>query len=210
MAEHETSPMQASIAMLRPSADGLPALDAALASMPARYSLRTYRPGDEVVWAEIMNTGGMGAWDIARTRSELTGRPFPQFDPEGLFFVVDRARDQPIGSACAWLEDPAETETGFLHMVCVLPEHRGQRLSYVACLAALHRLRERGYRRIRLFTNGWRLGAIKVYLELGFLPHYRDSLDPARWQEVLRTLGWAAPVEPVIEPAPGHGQAERG
>jgi mycothiol synthase len=186
--------------MLRLSLDGLPSLDETVVALPEKYALRTYRPGDETAWAEIMNSGDMGTWGVARTRTELTGRPFPQFDPDGLFFVVDQAENRPIGSACAWLLEPAETETGVLHMVCVLPEHRGHRLGYVVCLAVLHRLRERGYRRVRLITHEWRLGAIKVYLELGFQPLYRDPLHPTQWQEVVRSLAWTAPVQPVDGP----------
>ncbi|HEX5414919.1 MAG TPA: GNAT family N-acetyltransferase [Chloroflexota bacterium] len=200
MSEHEAPPRRPSLQMLRPDLEGLPSLDAALAALPARYHLQTYRPGDEAAWAEIMNTGEMGAWDVDRTQAELTGRPVPQFDPDGLFFVVDGSEERPIGSACAWLLDPGETETGVLHMVCVLPEHRGHRLSYVVCLAVLHRLRARGYRRVRLTTHEWRLGAVKVYLQLGFQPVYTDPMHPAQWEDVLHVLGWPAPIQPISGP----------
>src|SRR5262249_36151393 len=160
------------------SLDDLPSLDAALAQLPDGYHLRTYRPGDEATWAEIMNTGELGPWDVARTRAELTGCPDPQFDAEGLFFVTAAPEERPVGSARAWLLDLLETQTGVLHMVCVRPEHRGRRLSHALCLAVLHRFRQRGFRRVLLNTHDWRLGAIKVYLELGFRPVYRDAAHP--------------------------------
>jgi mycothiol synthase len=197
MAQENVSEKRPSLRMLRPSLEGLPSIEAALQDLPEGYRLRTYRPGDEAAWAEIMNTGQMGEWDVTRTNAELTGRP--QFDPEGLFFVIAGQDELPIGSACAWRLSPEETETGYLHMVCVLPEHRGRRLSYVLCLAVLDRFRQRGYQRALLDTHDWRLGAIKVYLQLGFQPLYRDPLHPQQWQEVVRALGWFEPLQPVVE-----------
>src|SRR6266545_2626199 len=186
-----------SLQMLRPSLDDLPSLQEAIASLPAEYAFRTYRPGDEDAWAAIMNTGEMDHWDAARTREKLTGVPWPQFDPDGLYFVTHGPEEQPVGSACAWLSDPAEKETGVLHMVCVLPEHRGHNLSYVLCLAVLHRFRERGFRAVRLNTGDWRLGAVKTYLKLGFQPLINKPEQPAAWEQVLKTLGWKGALSPV-------------
>ncbi len=190
-----------SLQMLRPSLDDLPSLATALASTlggPAGYRFRTYRQGDEAAWAAIMNTGEMDQWDAARTREKLTGCPRPQFDPEGLFFITYGAAEQPVGSACAWLLRPDETETGILHMVCVLPEHRGRGLAYPLCLAVLHRFRERGFRKVRLNTGDWRLGAIKTYLHLGFQPLITKPEQPQVWSEVARRLSWREPLTPII------------
>jgi mycothiol synthase len=191
-----------SIQMIRPDLDGLPSLDEAVAALPPGYGFRTYRPGDEAAWAELMNTGEMGTWDAARTREKLTGCPAPQFDPAGLYMVTYGPDERLVGSACAWLTDPAETQTGTLHMVCVSPEHRGRNLSYAPCLAVLHRFRARGFRRVRLNTHEWRLGAVKIYLRLGFQPLYRRPTHPEQWREVAQALGWTGPLTPVVEPAP--------
>jgi len=185
--------------MLRPDLEGLPPLAPVLAALPDGYTMRTYQPGDEAAWAALMNAGDMGFWDVETTRQKLTGLPFPQFDPAGLFLVVHGPQQQIVGSACAWLADPAETELGILHMVCVLPEHRGRRLSYAPCLAVLHRFRERGLRRVRLNTGAHRLGAVKVYLELGFQPVYQRPWHPEQWQEIVAKLGWSLPLAPVVE-----------
>jgi mycothiol synthase len=192
--------------MLRPDLKDLPPLAPALAALPAGYGFRTYRPGDEAAWAAIMNhmdPERPGEWDAARACEKLTGRPSPQFDPEGLFFVTFGPDATPVGSACAWLTDAAESETGILHMVCVLPNHRGQRLSYPLCLAVLHRFRRRGFRRVRLNTGDWRLGAVKIYLELGFQPVYRHPLHPQQWETVVQTLGWTQPLGPILEQEAG-------
>jgi mycothiol synthase len=193
--------------MVRSRLDDLPALEPLVAALPVGYGFRTYRPGDEAGWAALMNTGEMDTWDAAKVREWLTGRPYPQFDPDGLFVLTFRdgagapgAAEQIVGSACAWLLDPAERETGILHMVCVLPEHRGAGLSTLVCLAVLHRFRTRGYKRVLLNTGDWRLGAVKIYLKLGFQPLYRLPSHPQQWQEVVRALHWEAPLSPELDP----------
>jgi GNAT superfamily N-acetyltransferase len=199
------------IQMLRPHLEGLPPLAPALAALPPRLRLRTYREGDEPSWAGLMNTGQMGEWTAQRTREQLTGRPSPQFDPQGFFVLATLpslegegesrgGAETRAGAACAWLRDPQERETGVLHMVCVLPAHRGRGLSYPLCLAVLHRFRERAYRRVALNTHEWRMGAVKVYLRLGFQPLYRHPRHPEQWAGVLRTLGWKEPVQAMEEP----------
>jgi mycothiol synthase len=197
-------PDRPSIQMVRPHLEGLPPLAAAVAALPPGYRLRRYRPEDQPGWTALMNTGQMGEWTAQRTREQLTGRPWPQFDPHGLFVVTHAPpggdAEVLVASACAWLAAPEERETGTLHMVCVLPEHRGLSLSHPVCLAVLHRFRERGFRRVRLTTHDWRLGAVKVYLRLGFQPLYRHPRHPDQWAALLRALRWTAPVAPEEEP----------
>jgi GNAT superfamily N-acetyltransferase len=151
-----------------------------------------------------MNAGKPGEWDAERARAQLTGRP--QFDPDGLYFITyggTPADATPIGTACAW-SSPQEPGTGILHMVCVLPEHRGRRLGYPLCLAVLHRFRQRGLPRARLGTGEHRLGAVKIYLALGFQPVYRHPLNPEQWLGVVRRLGWTQPLTPFVEDPAGN------
>ncbi|MGH2355042.1 MAG: GNAT family N-acetyltransferase, partial [Chloroflexota bacterium] len=189
-------PRRPNLRMLRPHLDELPPLEPVLTALPAGYGFRIYHPGDEAPWAAIMNTmneGQPSQWDAAKAGEKLTGCPYPQFDPHGLFFITHGTDAIPIGSACAWLPHPDEMEMGILHMVCVLPEHRGHRLGYPLCLAVLHRFRERGFRRVRLNTGEHRLGAVKIYLELGFQPVFRHPLHPEQWREIVRQLNWTSP-----------------
>ncbi len=57
-------------------------------SLPQGYQIRTYRPGDEAVWADIVNNSLGPGWDAERCRDKITG--CPQFRPDGLFFAVCR------------------------------------------------------------------------------------------------------------------------
>ncbi|MCX6375154.1 MAG: GNAT family N-acetyltransferase [Armatimonadetes bacterium] len=157
---------------------GLPEIE-----VPEGYELRTYLPGDEAAWAEIMNTG-VGEWTAETCREKLIGQP--QFLPDGLFFATFEGR--PIGSACAWRSSADEWEKGYLHMVCVLPEHRGKQIGYVLTLAVLRYFRDHGFKEVWLSTDDHRIPAIKSYLRLGFEPHYEDDSHRARWSAVLEQI----------------------
>lgn len=183
--------------MRRPSLDGLPAVQ-----MPEGYSLRTYRPGDEAAWARIMNTGIRFAddsdWTPELVRERLTGRP--QFDPLGLFFATRGG--VPIGSACAWTRQAGETKVGYVHMVSVVPEHRGHHLGYWLVLAVLRRFAERGFGEAILNTDDFRLAAVRTYLKLGFQPEHTHPGDAHRWLLVLARLREGDPAMPLPPTAP--------
>lgn len=151
---------------------------------PHGYQIRIYRKGDEKAWAEIIN-GSLGSgWDAERCRRELTGRI--QFRPEGLFFATYAGKL--IGTTCAWTQSPGEMKVGYIHMVGVLPEHRGRRLGYVLCLSALHFFRENGFQSAELHTDDFRIPAVKTYLNLGFKPNYIDKDHRARWNAIFAEL----------------------
>ena len=163
-------------------------------TLPFGYQIRTYTKGDEEAWAEIINNSLGSGWDAKRCRRELTGRP--QFRPAGLFFVT--YNDKPVGTACAWThpnsshsatrEWPGEKKTGYIHMVGVLPEHRGRRLGYVLCLCVLRFLRENGFQHAELRTDDFRFPAVKTYLNLGFEPDYVDESHRERWDAIFARL----------------------
>ena len=170
--------MQKQLRMVRHNLDDLPELE-----IPSGYELRTYRPGDEAAWAEIMNTG-IGEWTAEKCRECLTSQP--QFLPDGLFFITFEGKL--VGSACAWRKSPDEWTSGYLHMVCVVPEHRGKQLGYLLTLAVLRFFRDHGFCEVRLDTDDRRIPAIKAYLRLGFEPHYLDDSHRNRWRVVLGSL----------------------
>jgi mycothiol synthase len=175
--------------MLRPHLNDLPEL-----VVPAGYRLRTYRPGDERAWGEIMEApGGIGRdWTVEEVREHMIERP--QFEPHGMFFATcDAESGRPVASATAWRITVEQRVLGSVHMVCALDAHRGRGLGRLVTLAVLHYLRDRGFQMAELFTDDWRLAAIKSYLGLGFVPTYRtdpDRLDDheSRWSAVFTQL----------------------
>ncbi|MBI4552412.1 MAG: GNAT family N-acetyltransferase [Candidatus Latescibacteria bacterium] len=166
--------------MRRPHFDRLPGY-----TLPEGYTLRTYRPGDEAAWAAIMNTGIGSGWTAELCAQKLTS--LPQFRPDGLFFVTYDG--QPVGSACAWPDAPDRLDICQLHMVCVVPEHRGKGLGRSVTLAVLHYMRDQGFQETYLLTDDDRLPALKEYLDLEYEPVYLDDSHRARWARVISQLG---------------------
>ena len=171
--------MAQQLRMSRPNLEGLGEV-----VLPHGYSIRTYKEGDEEAWVEIVNNSLSSKWDVERCRRELTG--CPQFKPKGLFFATYAGKS--VGTTCAWTKSPREKKVGNVHMVGVLPEHRGKRLGYALCLNVLEFFKENGFQCARLSTNDFRLPAIKTYLNLGFEPDYINKTHRMRWNAIFARL----------------------
>ena len=163
-----------------------PASDDARPLLPAGYSLRTFRPGDEDAWLALLQTGELGVWD--RVRLELMLRhPHVKVPRDGIFFAT--VDDWPIGTASTYLhpvDDRIDPELGW---VVVDPAHRGHGLGMVVCRAVLEYVGRLGYDHAYLLTDDFRLPAIQTYLRLGFEPARTDPSHPARWAAIHRQLG---------------------
>lgn len=164
----------------------LPAPAAAKAPLPAEYVLRTFQPQDETDYLALMGQAGFEAFDRDALKSWL-GRVIP-----GCFFVVvhrptDRIVATAMGSHNPDRLHPGGSELGW---VAASPEHRGKGLGKVVCKAVTARLLEAGYQRIYLRTDDWRLLAIKMYLQLGYLPFLFAGDMEARWEAVCGKLNW--------------------
>ncbi len=157
--------------------------------IPEGYAVRSYRPGDEIHWARIIDASFGGNRSAEDVKEEIVNKP--QFTPEGLFFAT--CQGEPVGTACAWRGKPEETEVGQLHMVGVEPEHQGHRLGKLVSICVLHFLKKHSFSMAMLDTDDERLPAVKTYLNLGFRPVYRDDSHPGRWKAVSENLGIETP-----------------
>jgi len=151
---------------------------------PSGYEIRSYRPGDEAAWADIINASfGETKWNVEMVREKIIDRP--EFDSEGLFFVTQQGK--PVGTCCAWrLFD--KPNIGYVHMLGVMPEHQGNHLGYVLVLQVLNHFKEKGFQEAILDTDDFRLPAIKTYLNLGFKPVYIDESHQRRWEAIMQKL----------------------
>jgi mycothiol synthase len=153
---------------------------------PAGYTLRTYCPGDEAGFFELMAQAGFGSWDMEKLRPW-----FGKILPDGWFVIID-----PSGKLVATTmanHNPGELHPfgGEMGWVAADPTHAGKGLGLAVCAAATARLVRGGYHEIYLLTDDWRLPAIKTYLKLGWAPWlFRDGMAE-RWQAVCSKLNWA-------------------
>ncbi len=152
--------------------------------VPAGYHLRTFRTGDEKALAGVYAAADLGTTTAEEVRKRMINHPC--FKPERIF-VVDYDGGV-VGTSAAWIEqnDPG---VGYLHMVGVLPEHRGRRLGALLAVASIGYTRQEGFAAQRLFTDDWRAPAIHLYLNLGYYPLLYEGAELERWETLARRLG---------------------
>ena len=151
-----------------------------LPEVPAGYTCRSYRPGDEASWVELLAID-FTTWDRQRF-DEFMAAPERRAGSR----VIERKGE--IVAATFASRVSSQPLSGAVDYVACHPAHRGRKLGLITCGTVTRRLGETGYESIRLLTDDWRLPAIKVYFHLGFSPVV-DRIDmPVRWEAVRRQL----------------------
>jgi mycothiol synthase len=160
-------------------------------SLPNGYTLRTYRRGDEPGFYRVMEAAGFKAWDDARLRPWI-GRILP----ESWFMVThddpDNASKNGIVATAMGVHDHSDQHPfgGELGWVAADPDHHGKGLGYAACAAVTNRLIGMGYRNIHLYTEDFRLPAIRLYLNMGYVPFVYSPQMEERWRVLCEKLNW--------------------
>lgn len=157
---------------------------------PGGYALRGYQPGDEVQWSELLLLREFGEWTVERLLEAGLAQPERR---EGSRLIVYNGEQIVAGAMAS--QRSAEPPVGALDFIVAHPDHSGKELGYGVCAAVMRYLVERGYPKIVLSTDGWRLPAIKTYLKLGFLPDLCREDMPGRWREACAKIGWPYPCE---------------
>ena len=142
--------MAKQLRMVQLNLQGLPKLE-----IPHGYEIRTYQQGDDVHWANIINAGFGGPRTAEHLHQDIIRRKV--FDWMGLYFATHQGT--PVGTACARILVPGETEMGSVHMVAVAPKHTVHKLGKRMSLCALHYFQQRDFKCVILGTNDFRLAA---------------------------------------------------
>jgi mycothiol synthase len=148
------------------------------------FALRTYRPGDESAWIDVIRRGYGGEW--GEEAFERCVRSDDAFLPERLFFATHAERL--VGTAGAFQKLFHGDRTGYVHMMAVLPEFRHRGLGTALLRVCLRYFKSQGWQDAVLDTEEGRLDAIRLYLQNGFAPYPELPGDDARWAEVLRRI----------------------
>jgi RimJ/RimL family protein N-acetyltransferase len=167
-----------SLCLRRPDLENLPPLD-----LPEGYTLRIARDADADAIAAFMGRAfGEMTWTTANVREWL-------LDDETVkaTFVIEHD-GAPVATASARLLPEQYPGSGYVHWVGADVGHRGKRLGYLASLATLYEFARLGCKDAVLDTDDFRVPAIKVYLNLGFVPEHRHATHPVRWAKLAPKL----------------------
>ena len=151
--------------------DDLPELN-----MQNGITLHTHRAGDESAWEEIIESA-FGEHHDFDLLIRLGG-----YDPDYVIYAEKNGRA--IATATA-VENPAYPGEGWFRMIASHQDARGLGAGRLVCVAALHSLRERGYKSAVLSTDDHRIAALNLYYSLGFRPVYTHESHEERWKLIL-------------------------
>ena len=109
--------------------------------------------------------------------------------PEGWFFAV---HGEKIVGTCMATHDPTWELPfcGEVGWTAVHPEHQGAGIGTAVVGAVIARFLDAGYTRIHLYTEIWRLAALKVYLRMGFVPYLASEVSMGKWERICIELDW--------------------
>ncbi len=168
--------------MVRPDLDDIPDV-----SFPDGFAIRPMRPGEAAVWTDL-HRDSEPHFDIPDTLfHDQFGMDLPAIERR-CFFVVDDSGSA-VGASSAWYSrDFKGGDWGRIHWVATRRacQRRGLARAAVAhCLKRLAEWHDRAY----LTSSTARLGAIKLYLDLGFVPDLDGPDAREAWAEVRAELG---------------------
>lgn len=152
--------------------------------LPLGYTLRTYQQGDEIRFYKIMELAGWPGWDDEKLQPWLE-----RILPEGWFMAIHEESSEIVATAMALRSEmyPSGGELGWL---AGDPAHAGRGLGMAVSAAVTARLIEAGCRPIHLYTEDYRLPALKTYLKLGYVPFLYTPEMPEHWRAICAQLRW--------------------
>jgi len=153
--------------------------------LPSGFALRTYQRGDEAAWLRVIRSATGETWpEDAFDKCVLSDVAFRE---ERLFFVTHDG--ELAGTAGAFQKLCHGAQTGYVHMVAVLPRFQRCGLGGALLCECLKYFARQGWRDAVLDTDTSRLPAIRLYLAHGFVPLPENNKELKSWQRVLPLSG---------------------
>jgi len=153
---------------------------------PEGFTIRGMRPHEEALWADI--------WRDADTYITVGDNVFPgEFgaDPgawQRRVLLMLTPRGQAVGTLSAWYDrNFLGQDYGRIHWFAIRREYQGKGLSRPMMTEAMNRLAA-WHERATLGTQTKRVGAIKIYLDYGFVPLIQSEQDRQHWDVVRGRL----------------------
>jgi GNAT superfamily N-acetyltransferase len=181
MADVSELPPTMPVWLLRKDMKGLPEVE-----MPAGYRMRAMTVADAALWEEVW----LDAEPYVKIEAGLFMRQFSEDEaaiPQRCFLLIG-----PDGSAqgtiSAWhSKDFKGGAWGRIHWVAVKKASQGAGLARAMMGFAMKKMAQ-WHDRAYLDTSIGRVGAIKVYLDFGFVPDMEAKDAAAAWGEVKKKL----------------------
>ena len=159
-----------------PEADRIPQLE-----VPDGFEIRQLRSGEERQYLALRTMSGFSEWDMAKLREYQSG------PAKRIMVLVDKSTGTLAQAASA--ESFTEEGTGQFGWLLSNPDYRGRGLGRPISIATMQALKEEGFRRFVIFTDDFRVPALRIYLKLGWHPVYHAEDMEARWKAIGEKLG---------------------
>lgn len=163
---------------------------------PAGVNMQVH-PYDRIIadFGRLMASAGWPGWDEARLAPWLPRMLRSEGEtPPGWFMVYHQESGELVATAMALTDMGEFGETGGeLGWVAAHPAHAGRGLGLAVSAAATTRMIQAGFRHIHLYTEDYRLAALKTYLHLGYRPFMEGVEVEERWRVICAQLGWDFP-----------------
>ncbi|MGD2175034.1 MAG: GNAT family N-acetyltransferase [Candidatus Brocadiaceae bacterium] len=167
--------------MIRPHMRDIPRV-----AFPPGFSIRTMRRGEAGLWTDVQRDSE----PFFPVSDDLFFQEFGDDLPATewrCFFMIDD-RGAAVGTISAWYSRAFRGQDyGRIHWLAVRPAYRRRGLAKAAMSHAMERLAE-WHERAWLTTSTRRIGAIKLYLDFGFVPDLEPDGACEAWRSVRSDL----------------------
>ena len=177
----ERGPAGLPIRMVRPNMDNIPQI-----ALPEGFSMRPMRMDEIGLWTDIWRDAEPYFQIKDDTFMGVYGPDLPAVERR-VFFVVNEP-GVAVGTISAWYDrDFKGVDAGRIHWVAVWPAFQNRGLAKGMMTFAMNRLAQ-WHELTYLRSQSKRTGAIKLYLDLGFLPDMDADGAAEAWCEVAKHL----------------------
>ena len=129
---------------------------------------------------------GWSDWNDEKLQDRIDRIP-----PQGWVMAVHEATGEIVATAMGLRDRPERKPfDGLLAWVAAHPAHAGHGLGIAVSAATTAGLIAAGCHNIHLYTERWRLAALKIYLRLGYVPFLYLSEMAERWRDICGQLAW--------------------
>ena len=149
-------------------------------TVPVGFVIHTHSEGEESDWENLVER----AFGMHYSFDEFIRRK-GEYNPDYVLYLLKNGKKIATATSTEIAKFPGE---GWVRMVGTDPEYRGIGAGRLIVTAALSSLYKRGYKSAVLSTDDKRIGAIKLYMHLGFEPIFTHKSHKMRWEKIISEL----------------------